>query len=112
MHGLLCSSFVTQAPDSADRIINNAEVMIVSRESDSAEYLLGAWGDRTDCYYAGEYLDGDNAAMQKWYVQKLTDPELPLRYGDPVYLANAYYADGRLTRDERWIAGSRLDHHR
>ena len=105
-------SFVTQAPDPADQVNDNDQVMIVSRETGlGPRNLLGAWDDSADCYYADEYIDGDNAAMQKWYVQKLADPDRPLhsadqalRYGDQVYLVNAYYTGGRLTRDERWIA--------
>jgi hypothetical protein len=66
---------------------------------------MGAWDDSHDCYYADEYLDGDNASKQKWFLQKLAQTDQPLRYGDQVYLVNAYYR-ARLTRDQRWLVGS------
>ena len=99
-------SFVTQAPDPAAQISDNDQVLIVSRESGlGALDLLGAWADSHDCYYTDEYLDGENAAKQRWAVQKLVRTDQPLRYGDQVYLLNVYYR-GRLTRDQRWIVGS------
>lgn len=100
-------SFVTQAPDPAGWIANDDQVLLVSREPGLGSLnLLGAWDDSHDCYYADEYLFGDNAAMQKWYVQKLEDTDEPLRYGDDVFLVNAYYRGARLTRDQRWITES------
>ena len=100
-------SFVTQAPDPASNISNGDQVLIVSRESGlGPRNLLGAWDDSHDCYYADEYLDGDNATKQRWYVQKLADTDQPVRYGDQVYLVNAYHQGARLTRDERWLVAS------
>jgi len=99
-------SLVTQAPDPAAQINNNDQVLIVSRESGlGPRNLLGAWADSHDCYYADEYLSGDNASKQKWNVQKLSNADQPLRYGDQVYLVNAYY-QARLTRDQRWFVAS------
>jgi phospholipase C len=100
-------SFVTQAPDPDTEIGDGSQVLIVSRESGlGPRNLLGAWDDSHDCYYSDEYLDGDNASKQKWYVQKLGNPHEPVRYGDQVYLLNAYYQGARLTRDERWLVAS------
>jgi phospholipase C len=99
-------SFVTQAPDPAAQISDHDEVLLVSREPGlGPRNLLGAWDDSHDCYYADEYLDGDNAAKQKWFIQKLVQTGQPVRYGDPVYLVNAYYR-ARLTRDQRWLVGT------
>jgi phospholipase C len=100
-------SFVTQAPDPAAQINNNDQLLVVSRESGlGPRNLLGAWDDSRDCYYYDEYLDGDNALKQKWNVQKLVDTDQPVRYGDQVYLVNAFYQGARLTRDERWLVAS------
>jgi phospholipase C len=100
-------AFVTQAADPAARIANDDQVLLVSREPGlGPSNLLGAWADSHDCYYSDEYLLGDNAAMQKWNIEKLTDTEEPLRYGDQIFLVNAYYRGARLTRDQRWLAES------
>ncbi|MFL6163739.1 MAG: alkaline phosphatase family protein [Jatrophihabitantaceae bacterium] len=100
-------TFVTQAPDPAAQINNNDQVLIVSREAGlGPRNLLGAWADSHDCYYDDEYLAGDDAAKQKWNVQKLTGTDQPLHYGDQVYLVNAFYTGARLTRDERWLVES------
>ena len=99
-------SFVTQAPDPAAQISNDDPVLLVSREPGLGPLnLLGAWDDSHDCYYSDEYLGGDNATKQRWTIQKLAQPDQPLRYGDQVYLVNEYYR-ARLTRDERWLVES------
>jgi phospholipase C len=99
-------SLVTQAPDPATQIPDNDQVLLVSREPGLGPgNLLGAWADSHDCYYTDEYLDGDEAAKQLWFVQKLVKSGQPLRYGDQVFLLNAYYR-ARLTRDQRWLVGS------
>jgi phospholipase C len=99
-------SFVTQAPDPAEEISDDDQVLIVSREPGlGPRNLLGAWADSHDCYYSDEYLDGDDAAKQRWIVSKLAQADQPLRYGDQVYLVNPYYR-ARLTRDRRWVVGS------
>lgn len=99
-------SFVTQAPDPAAQISDDDQVLIVSREPGLGPLnLLGAWDDSHDCYYADEYLAGDDAAKQRWTVRKLAEPDQPLRYGDQVFLVNAYYR-ARLTRDQRWDVAS------
>ena len=100
-------SFVTQAADPPAQISNNAQVTIVSREPGlGARNMLGAWADSHDCYYYDEYFYGDNAAKEKWILQKLANADQPLRYGDQVYLVSVSYAGQRLTRDTRWLVGS------
>ncbi|WP_426043982.1 alkaline phosphatase family protein [Caulobacter sp. DWR3-1-2] len=103
-------TFVTSAPDPAAQIANNSQVLLVSREwTSGAHNILGDWADSHDCYYYDEYLDGDNLKKQTWIVQKLANPDQPLRFGDQIHLANLYAQDKRLTRDTRlwqseWIA--------
>ncbi len=100
-------SFVTQATDPPAQISNNAQVTIVSREPGvGAKNMLGAWADSHDCYYDDEYFAGDKAAKEKWILQKLANPDQPLRYGDQVHLVNVSYAGQRLTRDTRRLVGS------
>jgi len=100
-------SFVTQAADPPAQISNNAQVTIVSREPGlGARNMLGAWADSHDCYYYDEYFDGDNAAKEKWILQKLANTDQSLRYGDQVYLINVSYTGHRLTRGTRWLVGS------
>jgi phospholipase C len=102
-------SFVTQAPDPAAQLDNDDQVLIVSREPGlGPSNLLGAWHDSHDCYYYDEYLDGDNAAKQRWAIRKLADTDQPVRYGDQVFLVNAYYKGARLTRDERFLSSGWL----
>jgi phospholipase C len=97
-------SFVTQSPDPVAQIDNNAEVMLVSRESGLGAFnLLGAWQDSHDCYYSNEFLDGDNATKQKWVVQKVDNTDQALRYGDRIYLVSQFFQGQRLTRDTRWF---------
>jgi phospholipase C len=97
-------SFVTHSPDPAAQIDNNAEVMLVSRESGlDAFNLLGGWKDSHDCYYFNEYIDGDNATKQKWVVQKVDDTDQAVRYGDKIFLTNKFFQRERLTRDTRWF---------
>lgn len=97
-------SFVTQSADPPGQIDHNARVMIVSREAAlGPRNLLGAWADSHDCYYDDEYLDGDSSQKQKWIVQNHARPNQPLRYGDQVYLYNAFYQGQRLTRDDRLV---------
>ncbi len=97
-------SFLTQSPDPATQIDDNTEVMLVSRESGLGAFnLLGAWKDSHDCYYYNEYIDGDNATKQKWVLQKMDNPNQPLRYGEKIFLANKFYQGERLTRDTRWF---------
>lgn len=100
-------SFVTQAADPPAQISNNAQVTIVSREPGlGPRNMLGAWADSHDCYYYDEFFDGDNAAKEKWILQKRASTNQPLRYGDQVYLVNVSYAGQRLSRDTRWLVGS------
>jgi phospholipase C len=100
-------AFVTQAPDPAAQIDDGDQVLIVSREPGlGPRNILGAWADSVDCYYDDEYIVSDDAAKQKWSIQKLAARDQPLRYGDQVFLVNAYYAGGRLTRDPRYFVGS------
>jgi phospholipase C len=97
-------TFVTSAPDPAAQIANNSQVLLVSRESTTgAHNILGDWADSHDCYYYDEYLDGDYLKKQTWIIQKLANPDQPLRYGDQIHLANLYAPDKRLTRDTRWF---------
>ena len=99
-------SFVTQAADPAEQVADGAQLMLASRETGlGALNLLGAWRDSHDCYYADEYLDGDNRARQTWTVQNASRPGQPVRYGDRVYLVNAHCGE-RLTRDVRWYVES------
>ncbi|MBO9710593.1 MAG: hypothetical protein J7521_20520 [Caulobacter sp.] len=95
-------SFVTQSPDPAGQINNNAQVLLISRESGpGARNVLGAWADSHDCYYYDEYLDGDNLRKQTWVIQKVDNPNQPLRYGEKVKLANVFYKGQHLSRDNR-----------
>lgn len=97
-------TFRTQSPDPPAQINHNTQVMLVSREPGlSALNILGAWADSHDCYYYDEYLDGDNATKEKWFIQKLDNTGQPLHYGDRIYLVNAFYEGQRLTRDTRWF---------
>jgi phospholipase C len=99
-------TFLTQSPDPAAQINHNSQVMLVSREPGlSALNILGAWADSHDCYYADEYLDGDNATKEKWILQKLANTDQPLRYGDQIYLVSSFYQGQRLTQDTRWFEG-------
>lgn len=99
-------SLVTQAADPACQINNDDQVLIVSRETGlGALNLLGSWADSHDCYYSDEYLDATDAAKQRWSVQKLSDTDQPVCYGDQVYLVNVN-DNGRLTRDQRWFVAS------
>ncbi len=100
-------AFVTQSPDPAGQIDNNAQVMIVSREPGlGPRNILGAWDDSHDCYYYDEYIDGDNATKEKWIVQKLANPNQPIQYGDQIYLVSSFYSGKRLTHDTRLLVAS------
>ncbi|MBS1510041.1 MAG: hypothetical protein JST86_04320 [Bacteroidetes bacterium] len=98
-------SFLTHAPDTPGQISNNAEVLLVSREKGlSAFNILGAWKDSSDCYYYDEYIDGDHATMEKWVMQKVSNPNQPLHYGDQFYLVNAFFTNQRLSNDPAWFS--------
>lgn len=98
-------AFVTQAADPTPTIAHGAEVRLTARDPTLRGLnLLGKWTTSPDCYFADEYLDGDFAAQQHWIVQKTAAQDQPLRYGDTVWLVNAFNGE-RLTPDERWIVG-------
>lgn len=100
-------SFITRDADPSHEIGDGMSVLIASRETGlGAMNLLGAWRDSHDCYYADEYIDGDNAARLTWTIGNVSNPEHPVRYGDNVYLVNESFSRERLTRDVRWFVES------
>jgi phospholipase C len=101
-------SFLTQSPDPAAQINNNAEFLIVTREPGVGNHnILGAWDDSSDCYFYNEYIgstgNADYAKKQRWTVQKLDNQNQPLHYGDRFYLVNSGYGQ-RLAADNTWFS--------
>lgn len=95
-------SFVTTAANPAPYIIEDAKVLLISREpGPGAHNVLGAWPGSHDCYYFDEFLDGEWFDYQMWSVNKLDRRDEPLRYGDRIILHNQHYRGQRLTHDSR-----------
>ena len=99
-------ALVSHSPDAGPQVNHGDTVRLVSREPQLwSRNFLGAWPDSSDCYYYDEYVDGVNAGLEAWTIQKL-DPSkgTGVSYGDSVYLVSAstQYAGQRLTRERHW----------
>jgi phospholipase C len=99
--------FLTHSPDPPVQINENDRVLIVSREAGLGAFnFLGSWADSSDCYYYDEYLDGENVTRERWVVEKLTQKDQPLRFGERIFLTSEFDAGQRLSRDMRPIVGA------
>ncbi len=92
--------------DDSSQVQDGALLFIVTQESDvHADIFLGAWKDSHDCYYFKNYVQGNYAHSEGWFVRQM-DPNRggqPLCYGDKIYIEtnSDYYKGQRLTQDTR-----------
>ena len=99
-------SFLTPAPGVSGQVPDQAQVMLISRETGlGAADALGAWSDSHDCYYFTPYFSAPYYQNQTWTVQNHSRPGQPINFGDQVILINESFQQG-LSRDTRWFEGS------
>jgi phospholipase C len=104
-------SFVTPDPNTSGQVPDQAQALLISRESGlMAANALGAWSDSYDCYYYTPYFTGSYIANMTWTIQNHSRPGQPINYGDQVILMNQAFSQG-LSHDSRpfessWITST------
>ena len=99
-------SFVSATPGASGQIPDQAQVLLISRETGlGAADALGAWSDSHDCYYFTPYFTQPYVQNQTWTIQNQSNPGAPITFGDNVVLINQSFQQG-LSRDTRWFEGS------
>ncbi len=99
-------SFVTPAPEVSGQVPDQAQALLISRETGLfAANALGAWSDSHDCYYFTPYFTGSYVANQTWTIQNHSRPGHAICYGDQVILMNQSFQQG-LNRDTRLFESS------
>jgi phospholipase C len=94
-------AFIPTTANPAPYILEDAKVLLVSRESGhGAHIILGAWPGSHDCYYYDEFLEGTELDNQSWSIN-WDDRARQLCYGDRIILHNQHYGGQRLSRDSR-----------
>jgi len=101
--------FVSSSADPAG-VGDGDQVWLVSKEPAlGGDDVLGAWSDSRDCYWFDLYLDGDDAARQRWAITNVSRPDQPIRYGDQVRMVNRSTGHALVTDRGRWLSTARPD---
>lgn len=79
---------------------NGDTIKIRSLEENLGGYdILGAFGDKHNCYY---WKDGYDDKKQGWQIHQLSGNSDAIRDGDQVYFTNVSYSNQRLAADTKY----------